>query len=296
LPQFDTRPDGNFADGFLTGHPGLVTAWTDDDCDKARDEKIKEITTSTGMPPPQDALDRMNRQAGYCRDGNDSAGSPFTYNENGAYGMALIELDRAIESQYDRQSGAETENARFARGIFPLMISRIERFFHHGLTLEDGHYRWKYSESSKRCCEDYSHGSVTMRFVELLRQNQSRLAPLTSEPIQLDANDLRAFANTFLHMTDNGNVAKENDWGGDDDEFDFDESAASEDYNQTCYSWVSLAPVDRRIYDRCHEMTLRSKDGWQPALTASSHAALLAYGTTPLRTVRPSTPSRPRHQ
>jgi hypothetical protein len=267
LPQFDTRPDGLYAQGFLTSPLTLATAWTDADCDAEFQKEIAEIHAS-GRDPASAELDRMNQQLSNCKAANNGAGGRFPYNENGAYGLAMIELVRAINAPYYRESGQETETARLARGLFPLMVSRIERYFHHALVLDHGRYKWSYSEGDT-CCEDASHAAFTMRFVEVLHENLQRLAPLTSEPILLDSTDMRRFANAFVYMTDKGNIADQ--VGG---------RTGHETNNQFCYSWVDLSPVDRRVYDRCHEMILRSNDGWQPALNASSHAALLANGVS----------------
>jgi hypothetical protein len=268
LPQFDTRPDGLFAQGFLTSPPGIATAWTDADCKAEYDKEVVDT--------PSDGLARLNQQLSNCKAGNDGAGDPFPYNENGAYGLAMIELVRAINSPFYRRSGQETEGARLARGLFPLMVSRIERYFHHGLVLEHGRYKWSYAEGDN-CCEDASHSAFTFRFVQVLHENQGWLAPLTPEPILLNASDIRAFANTFLQLSATGNIA--NQIAG---------STGNAQNNQFCYSWLDLSQVDRRVYDRCRKMILRADDGWQPALNASSHATLLANGAA-----NPRTTSRP---
>lgn len=210
----------------------------------------------------------MGRQVKICKETNNGGERPVAYNENGAFGMAMIELDRAIESPFYRQSGRETQLAKLARGIFPLTITRIARHFHHALKpASGGRFIWKHNEANDNCCDDSSHGALSMRFIEALRENQARLAPLTPEPILLDSNDLRSFANTFIHMTASGNVADT-----------IDGSDPSADYNEYCYGWLDLSRFDRRIYDRCREMILRIRDGAQPALTQSSFAALLANG------------------
>jgi hypothetical protein len=133
-------------------------------------------------------------------------------------------------------------------------------------------YYWEYIGDTDSHFEDASHGAVSMRYLGLLRENQSRLdASLRiagDEPIALTSADLTKFANTFIYNVFRG------------DHLVHDVTGRAEDNpvgrrDRECTGWLSLAQTDPRVYEQCAAITLRIIDGVQPNLGIANHAALL---------------------
>ncbi len=219
-----------------------------------------------------------------CRSLHKMAGRPVAHNENLAFAMVLIELSRVLESRYYRLSPLASADAEPARALIPLLVSRQQRYFVnrlHPLTPRPticgalvASFCWHYSDELPPGidyrAEDTSHGSLDMRYLELLRRDFDRLnvrPASVGEPIAMTDQFLRGFANTFLHVIAAGTHFKKGVAGG---------TPSQEDsLNGLCDGWVSLAAADLNVYHRCHDVTLRIVNGKQPYLGIGNHSALL---------------------
>jgi hypothetical protein len=222
----------------------------------------------------------MASQEDICKNMIEFAGLPIAHNENHAFSMLLFELSRVLGWQFYRDaSPASTALAELDRVLFPLLVSRIQRYFAASLLSvqagADGpRYRWHHVDGVPSLrWDDASHASLSMRYLRLLDRDRARLNAVTSpagEPIALDAVDRRRFASTFLYMLRAGNNLAEN----------VDGAAASpvDRRNENCDGWLDLSDMDTRIHAACHEMTLRIERGTQPRLSMGAHAGLLENG------------------
>ncbi len=53
------------------------------------------------------------------------------------------------------------------------------------------------------------------------------------------------------------------------------EAEPADNSNSRCEGWLELTRADARVYQACHEVTLRIVDGRQPYLNQGNHSALL---------------------
>ena len=181
--------------------------------------------------------------------------------------MSLIELWRALDSNFYRTSPLRASNADLTRGVIPLVVTRHQRYFSNRLDLKNPpqgpRYWWNYNDDvPDPHREDTSHGNLDMAYVNTLRGSFDRLnAKVPSgEPIALDDAMLQRFANTFLQQ-----IARpeEIDRGG-NLRADVDaRSAADVDkdpdyYNSLCDGWVNLAAVNATVYRMCRDVVLRT--------------------------------------
>lgn len=262
------------ADGLLEAHLKHVVPVgprpTERDCEDAYQAAVDG--------DPQGDHDRYGRMLKSCKNVHRVAGQPMAHNENQAFMMVLIELFRALDSVFYRQSPDRSVNAEPTRTLIPLLVSRQQRYFANRLkTVEDhpdgARFVWNYADDQPPGIgthrENISHAALTMRYVELLRRDYDRLNALPAtvgEPIPLDSSYLRRFANTFLQKIAAGtNLAHDIEGNPGDPKADNGEAGG----------WVSLAVVNQKVYHECHNVLLRIEDGAQPFLTISNHAALL---------------------
>jgi hypothetical protein len=217
----------------------------------------------------------------------------MAHNQNLAFAIVLIELSRALESQFYRNSPDRSSLAEPTRALAPLLVARQQRYFFNRLCAKDKNssnpegsppkpcgcrsesscrFFWNFSDDPgiKPHAED-GHAAIDMRYIELLWRDFARLNAVSSavgEPIPLSRTHLRRFANTFLQKVVKGNHLAHNVKG--------DPADPVNEYDYTCDGWVTLAAVNPAVYQVCRDLTLRIFEGHN-SLTIGNHAALLAY-------------------
>ena len=225
-----------------------------------------------------------------CTEAGSYAGKPLAHNEAGALMMSFIELWRALDSDLYRTSPDRQSNADVARGMIPLMVTRLQRYFANRLRLESGdHYQWHYNDDvPDPHVENSSHANLDMFYLDVLRRSRTRLdahvAP-RGEPIPLNDTMLRRFANTFLQQIarpadiDRGGNVRGNVAG---DPTEPDKNGRTDRFNYSLDGWVTLAVADATVYRLCRDILLRTSTRvgqpglFQEYLGAGTHAALLA--------------------
>jgi hypothetical protein len=211
-----------------------------------------------------------------CLDLHKGAGFPMAHNWSQWYMMGLIELWKVLDSPFYRGSGNTDLEAERLRQELPLRVSRLHRYFMNRLRTDgsgaDARFFWLYHtdvpDSIDTHPEDTSHGELDMRALEVLRANMDRLNAVlpAHQQIVLDGSHLRRFANTFLQKIAAGRNLARNIEGAEGNPADL---------NGLCDGWVNLAVADIRVYDKCHEVSLRIVNGTQPYLGPGNHSALL---------------------
>ena len=276
LPQIA----GNFLEAYLRNSEGPPTSEgqptrpTQQECEAAYQKAVND---------DPEHVDRHKGMRKICNDSRIIAGLPMAHNENLAFTMVLIELWRALESAFYRQSPARSRDAEPTRTLIPLLVSRQQRYFvNHLDTIEDipnrPRFRWHHVDDLppgvNYNCEDTSHGALTMRYLELLRRDYDRLNAYPAsvgEPIPLDSSHLRRFANTFLQK-----IAPVTNFGtGTNFASNVEGNDPKPINNELSDGWVNLAVADVNVYQVCHNVTLRAVDRSQPYLSIGSHSALL---------------------
>jgi hypothetical protein len=265
-PQVRSETTNGSIESYLAWDPHFGTALTKEACQNAGGSKseLNECTDAIAFG---------------------SSRLPLPYNINNKFAMLLIELLRVLDSPYYRLTSSDVDGAEAWRVRLAAFVAQSQRRFHRKLTPVDAPARFRWSYESNRPdgaedgrADDTSHASVSFRYLGILNRDLERLNRLASasgEQVQLDASDLRMLANTFLFMTKStdsvpANVHLAGSVAGEADSPMID----SDDY--TCDGMLDLTATDPRVYDACHIMTFRAKDGVQPFLTVANHAALLA--------------------
>lgn len=274
MPQIHYRNSGDFVEAFLTHLPAYRTKPTDQQCAAAYLQALKDEPDAS-----DEAKHRYAQMLQNCKNLRKVAGLPMSHNENLAFAMVLIELSRALDSPFYRQSTARSNLAEPTRALAPLLVSRQQRYFvNHLKTITDSQNRarflWPHADdlpsSIKPHAEDTSHGALTMRYVELLRRDFDRLNAFPAsvgEPILLDSSYLRRFANAFLLKIAPGrNFA---------DDITGKTAEPADGVNGECDGWMNLALVDVNVYRVCHDVSLRIVNRSQPYVTIGNHSALL---------------------
>jgi len=288
IPEFDARQVGSNVEGTIN-RPALFP--TPAQCAEARDDAVEHVNQFNGGDA--DRLSKINKAKSDCDETGLYADKPLAHNESGALMMAFIELWRALDSDFYRQSPLRASDADLARGVIPLIVARHQRYFVNVNRLkikndvpQGQRYSWNYNDDvPDPRTEDTSHGNLDMSYLNVLRLSFDRLnaevAP--GEPIPLDDAMVRRFANTFL-----GQIARpdEIDRGGNlrsnvDGRPPEDNGKGGPDYNNTlCDGWVNLASADATVYRLCRDVSLRTSvrkdEVFQDYLTIANHAALLA--------------------
>jgi hypothetical protein len=271
VEELDRRITDEGVEQFLIHHPNLGGPWTKDDCDTAVDDewaRLREEHKTTAEK--KDLEDQVDD----CKNIIEFAGMPIAHNENLTFAMALIETTRALDSDLYRRSPWESPAAPLARSEFPLVVSRMQRFFvsHLRPMWPPGLY-WNHEDgipSEKVHVDDTEHAAQILRYMRTLNQH---LAPLDavaanwSEPIPFHPSLLEFFASTFVNVVAAGPNLAENLVG----------LAASpiDKRNESCDGWLDLTPFDPRVYDKCYEISLRVVDGEQKYLGIGTHVGLL---------------------
>ena len=274
LPQIRDHAPGKFPEAYLAALESYRTKPTASDCEAAYKKAVE------AEPANESRWKEMQRN---CNSLRVMAGLPLAHNENLAFAMVLIELSRALESPYYRQAPTRLNDhdVEPLRTLIPFLVSRQQRYFANRLSTEIDlqlvpRFFWHFSSDLPPGTdlnyypEDTSHGALDMRYLGLLRRDFARLNAMPAsvgEPIALDDSYLRRFANTFLQMIALGTNFRNNVSGA--------TARPVDRRNSECDGWLNLAVADVRVYNACHEMSLRVVNGEQPYLNIGNHSALL---------------------
>ncbi|MDD1621872.1 MAG: hypothetical protein LUQ11_10370 [Methylococcaceae bacterium] len=285
-PDWFARQAGDSRQRFMTS-PETRTLLTQEKCDRAYQEALDM------KPEPWDAPDRLKTFHQQCKDGATYKPGPEPFNVSHEFMMMAIELFRAIDSNFYQRSSTDQWVADADRRLILALVTGHQRFFADALGtthflsasqdppvnpnlplpthLGPPRFVWNYMVDSFRPhIEDPSHGALSMSYIGLLRDNQSRLDAKSAPPnaIPLTSEDLDKFANTFLY-----NVAP-------GPHFRHDVSGRIKDrpadrYDDRCEGWLQLARANPRVYSRCEAITLCVVDDFQPKLNIGNHSELL---------------------
>jgi hypothetical protein len=226
------------------------------------------------------------------------AGYPIPHNQFHAFLLVLIELSRALDTEYYKAGLSLTQRhhaENMARQILPVFIARGQHYSQNhvrGECFVDDVAQclvWNFmdfdglptpSGVSGTHVSDTGHANLDMSYIRVLWQNQPRLDALLAaseyapEFIDSNARDRTLFANTFLRRVSRGDHLAENLNG---------DAASPLDYRDpACSGWVHLAEFDSRVFDACARAVLAPSSasgrypGPQPFLGIASHAALLS--------------------
>jgi hypothetical protein len=251
---------------------------------------------------PTDVLKKIDDATSQnCLRAGAYAGKPEAHNQSGMLISMMIELWRALDSDFYRHSQNRSSDSDLARGLIPVVVARHQRFFVNSLQIRNGslgeRYWWHYNDGVPDPHTEDGHSHLDMFNLDVLRRGFSRLNAVTAssgEPIVLNDVMLQRFANTFLQE-----IARpdEIDRGGDfrfdlDGRSNPDVNLPSDASNSFCDGWVYLASANPVIYRLCRQVTFRiqpqdpnfpvctlqgsSVPHSQQYLTINNHAALLA--------------------
>jgi hypothetical protein len=277
--------------------PPTGTTWlSPTHCEHAATTGYQQWSARTGwtLTPTQIATDRSD-----CIKEGKVAGYPIPHNQSHAFLLVLIELSRALDTEYYK-AGLSLKQRRYAenmaRQILPVFIARGQHYSQNhvrGDCFESSTAAqclvWNYKDFDGRPTpsgvsepgiSDTGHANLDMSYIRVLWQNQGRLDALLAASVYapefIDSNprDRTLFANTFLRRVSRGDHRAERLNG----------AAASpvdrRDY--ACDGWVHLAEFDGRVFDACAKPVLASSRAspqspeLQPHLNIVNHAALLA--------------------
>jgi hypothetical protein len=287
-PGFETRPAGDFVEGTFHRPSIFPTAGQ---CEQSRDlaaDHARKFAKVDGKEPT-DVLQKIDQSmTSNCMRAGLYAGKPEAHNQSGMLISMMIELWRALDSNFYRSSANQSRDADFARGLIPLMVARHQRYFVNRLHIEQNagqgdRYWWHYNDDVPDPHVEDGHANLDMLNVEVLRRGFDRLNPMAAafgEPIALDDAMRQRFANTFLEEIgrpteiDNGGDLRFDVGGRSNGDVD----RPSDNSNSQFDGWVNLASVEPTIYRICSEVGLRIRgaNNSQPYLTIADHAALLA--------------------
>jgi hypothetical protein len=272
MRQIEAVPGGGFVQARLIGSDGFRNRPTAGDCDSALNQAM--------MDHPDDAA-RWTQQHSDCLLKREGAGRDLPHNINLTFSMALIELARAIGTNFYQQSPKRSVVAAARQDELLLAAVRQQRYFANHLW-SSGVIGpcfmidcWSYAEDAppdhKSHIEDLDHGAMDMNYLDVSLQNYILLnnaAQRFKEPLALGSKDWQALARTFLVNTEGTNF--KHDIAGKDEPPPYVA-------NSRCEGWVTLSRQSAStIYQRCHDVSLRIVDGTQPYLNIGNHSSLLA--------------------
>jgi hypothetical protein len=269
LPQIRTERVGDFIEARLTPPEEVRNRPTEVDCTNAYNEAMSKDPNN---------VSRWNQQRSDCNLLRDGAGRDLPHNINLTYSMMLIELSRVLDTNFYQQSPKHSIAAEVGRDVILRTVIRQQRYFANHLNPGDllldclGIVCWHYMDNlpanHNPHPEDLDHGSMDMSYVDVFLRNYGRLelaAQRFSEP--LAPPDWQAFARTFVRNTEGTN-------------FQHDVAGAGEPppyvANSRCEGWLTLTRAAVRVYQACHDVSLRIVDGGQPYLNIGNHSSLLA--------------------
>ncbi len=275
LPQIRRqRRVGGFIESTMTNIDEYRNRPTEADCTNAYNEAMRK------EPGNKDRWDGKRRD---CNRVHLGAGSPLPHNVSFMFSAVLIELSRVLDSPFYSQSPKRSKEAERIRFFIPLLVSRQQRYFVNrlfpsdlqGYTACQRNPCWHYADDLPSGVdphiEDTDHSCMDMIYLGVLHRNLGRLnvaAERSNEPIPLTVAQIRGFARTFVENMSGGTNLKGNVAG--------DEAKPADASNSRCEGWLELTRADARVYQACHDVTLRIVDGKQPYLNQGNHSALLA--------------------
>lgn len=287
-PDWRSQGNGTSRQMYMVSPDTARTLLTQEKCDRAYQEAL------TMNPRPWDTPNRLKTFHQQCLDGAKYEASPEPHNITHEFVMMAIELFRAIDSDFYRQSTEYRWTASLARKLIVSLVTSHQRFFVDALrtTHERGYsedppvnpnlpipyttpprFVWDYMENSFRPhIEDPSHGALSMSYIGLLRDNQALLDARRGPddgPIPLTSEYLDKFANTFLHNVTSGDHFRHDVAGR------IKDNRSEDEYDDRCEGWLQLARANPLVYERCAAITLREVNGLQPKLNIGNHSELL---------------------
>ena len=238
------------------------------------------------MGDDKDNESRWSQQRSDCYLKQELAGRDLPHNINLTFAMVLIELSRVLDTDFYKQSPKHSIAALLGRDFMVQTVMRQQRYFASHLDYSiprpwpwrpqsswcTGIVCWLYGEDAPSDHpshpEDLDHGAMDMSYVDLFLGNYSRFsfaAQQFKEP--LAPADWQAFARTFVKNSQDTNF--KHDVAGRDE-------PAPYVANSRCEGWVTMARADSKVYQACHDVSLRIVDGAQPYLNIGNHSSLLA--------------------
>jgi hypothetical protein len=278
-----------------------------------RDEAVRFITASLetyqSFLPEQhlsnlDPFAYLTQPAGYaqleCTNGQRScagyratAGKPLAYNEYLSMMKALAEVALAADGRlYRNSSNATPFRMKLATSMAPQLVAKsVAHFLSHDELNANASFpglvNWYTQEPDPpaHTREETVHASFLLTSLAVLYENSARLNALLtrqglSARVPLSAKTLGPFAATFLQgvwvydfKNPNGprNILK-----GYMDPGDKQKSSDSDNNNDVCAGWVTLARFDPWVWVRCRDATFHSPIP-PGRLNVENHAALLRY-------------------
>jgi len=271
LPQIHQQRVGNFIEAMLVHPEEYRNRPTEADCQNAWQHAMNHD------PNRKTRWDDARRD---CNNKRKLAGKPMPHNINLTFSMVLIELSRVLDTPFYLQSPRRAANAESMRDFFFVLIPRQVRYFTDHLNPQG--LRDKYPDScNQNVCwyymdhgaedvgyhpEDTDHGSMDMSFAGLFTRDAARLnaaAKRLNEPFRFL--DLQRFARTFVENIAAGHDFKHDTAGRDGEPSD----------NTLCEGWLELSRADAKVWQVCHDMSLRIIDEQQPYLNIGNHSMLL---------------------
>jgi hypothetical protein len=254
------------------------TLLTDSQCQQAYDQaRAGEGPDGWIVTQPEPDLPRLDGLKKSCRDASDLAGHALPHNKSHALQMTMIEVWRAVDSEFLRQR-VDNALAAWARATLPVEITRTYRWFARHLRKQDDRFVWNYADGIPGDLvrlENTSHGDLSMRYIGVLHRSvevlNAALAASGQEPIDLIETRQRFMRTFVVKIAARHDLAHKVDGSVGD--------RARDHYNSTCAGWLDLAGLDPDVYHRCRDILLRIVEGdegpHQKYLNSGNHASLL---------------------
>ena len=254
MPDWDTWQAGNYVEGTFVFPHRIPTA---SQCLEARERAIEHVRQFDPEHFDEDFLKLIDDKKGECERLRDYAGKPLSHNMSGALVMSLIELWRALDSDFYRTSPDRASNAELTRGVIPLVVTRHQRYFFNRLRIKYDRYTacamhgttgttYQIRMSRTRhtatwtCSISTSCGAVSI--------DSTRKWHPWASPFRCTMRMLRRFANTFLHIARPAEIDRGGNVRGnvDGDATEPDEKTGKTDGNNSRVGRVGHARGGRR--------------------------------------------------
>ena len=273
LPQIHRQRTGDFIEATLTLPLEYRDRPTEADCTRAHDKAKSEDPGNVA---------RWDQKQRDCRRLRELAGRALPHNINLTFSMVLIELSRVLDSPFYLHAPKRAGGAENLRDFLLQLISRQQRYFANRLNAGNlagfsacrQHFCWNYDDDLPADIdprpEDTDHGAMDLSYVGLAFRDFGRLNAAASrfhEPLTLTTERFRGLARTFVD-----NVAAGSNFNRD---VAGREPEAGDTSNTRCEGWLELTRADAKVYQACHDVSLRIVDGRQPYLNIGNHSSLL---------------------